>query len=340
MEAIVFSEIGKFEYTQRPEPEISNADDVKIKILAASICGSDVHILANPPGIAANPGIILGHECVGEVIQTGNGVSSFLIGDHVILDNNLTCGICPSCRSGHSNMCINMRSMGSGIDGVFCEYAVVPEYSIAKIPKEVDIRKAVFAEPMNCVMSAVKKMNIVLGCTCVVLGGGPIGQIFSEFMKKSGAGKVIISEVSESRSSYARMNGADRVINPVKENLQEEILKETDGLGADIVIDAVGCLFRDSINIIRPTGTILLFGLNANARGEIAQNDITLKEVTILGNYIAVNALGDVVNTLKNDLMDFTNLITHELPLKDFSVGLEAIRKGEAMEVVLYPGRS
>lgn len=339
MEAIVFNEIGKFEYTQRPEPVICNADDVKIKILAASICGSDVHILADPPGIAANTGIILGHECVGEVVDMGEEVTGFSAGDHVILDNNLTCGICPFCRSGHSNMCINMRSMGSGIDGVFCEYAVVPEYAVAKIPKETDVRKAVFAEPMNCVMSAVKKLDVVLGCTAVVLGGGPIGLIFSEFLKKNGAGKVIISEVSESRSSYAGANGADRVINPVKEDLQKEIWKETDGLGADIVIDAVGCLMRDAVSIIRPAGTILLFGLNANAHDDIVQNEITIKDVTILGNYIAVNALEDVANTLKNDLMDFTNMITHELPLKDFGVGLEAIRKGEAMEVVLYPGR-
>ena len=101
MEAIVFNEIGKFEYTQRPEPVICNADDVKIKVLAASICGSDVHILADPPGIAANTGIILGHECVGEVVDMGEEVTGFSVGDHVILDNNLTCGICPFCRSGH-----------------------------------------------------------------------------------------------------------------------------------------------------------------------------------------------------------------------------------------------
>lgn len=339
MEAIVFGEVGKYEYTRRPIPRIQKENEVKIKILAASICGSDVHILADPPGIKANPGVILGHECVAEVVEMGSGVTGFEAGDRVVLDNNLTCGACPACQEGHSNMCVNMRSMGSGIDGIFCEYAVVPEVAIAKIPKDVDVRKAVFAEPMNCVLSAVKKMRIVLGCTCVVLGGGPLGLMFSEFLKKSGAGKVIVSEMSEIRSKYAAANGADRIINPAKEDLEEEILKETDGFGADIVVDAVGCLMKDAIRIVRPAGTILLFGLNASARAEIAQNDITIKDITILGNYIAYHSLADVANTLKNDLADFTNMITHELPLKDFEIGLDALRRGEGMEVVLYPGR-
>lgn len=92
MNAIVFKDLGEFEYTQRPVPQVSHGDDVQIRILAASICGTDVHILRNPPGIKANRGIILGHECVGEVTEIGSDVIDLKVGDHIILDNNVPCG--------------------------------------------------------------------------------------------------------------------------------------------------------------------------------------------------------------------------------------------------------
>lgn len=94
MNAIVFKDLGEFEYTKRPVPKVCHGDDVQIKILAASICGTDVHILRNPPGIEANKGIILGHECVGEVTEIGSDVMDLKVGDHIILDNNVPCGVC------------------------------------------------------------------------------------------------------------------------------------------------------------------------------------------------------------------------------------------------------
>ncbi|MBR0397590.1 MAG: alcohol dehydrogenase catalytic domain-containing protein [Eubacterium sp.] len=337
MKAIVFQDTGKFVYTDRPVPEISRPDDVKFRILAASICGSDVQMLADPPGHIATKGIILGHECVGEVVETGMAVHSLKPGDKVIFDNNLTCGICPACKSGHSNMCANMESMGSMTDGIFCEYAVAPARAFEKIPMNTDIRKAVLAEPMTMVLSAVKKLRVVPGCTCAVLGGGPLGMMFARFLKMRGAGKVILSEVSPFRSSFAAANGVDVTVNPMKDDLEQIVLSETEQMGADIVVDAVGSLMGDAVAIARPAGTVMLFGMNAKAHTDLAQYQITMKDLTVLGNYIAVNTLGDVANLLKHDQADFSGLITHELPLKDFGTGLAAIRNGEAMKVVLYP---
>ena len=338
MQAVVFSAPATYEVTERPIPEIGAEDEMLIKILAASICGTDVHILADPPGVAANTGIILGHECVGEVVKVGKRVRGFRPGDHLILDNNLTCGVCPACRSGHSNMCTNVRSMGVHIDGVFAEYAVAPESACVKIPANIPLRKAIFAEPLNCVMGAIKKLKIMPGDTAVVLGGGPIGLYFTGLLRACGAGRVIVSEVSSFRSDFAKINGADRVVNPVQEDLQAAVLAETEGVGADIVIDAVGSLITDALRTARPGGQILLFGMNAKASAEIHQNDITSRDLKLMGNFIGLHTLTNVANVLRTGVVDFENMITHELPLSRFGEGLEAMRKGQALEVVLYPG--
>lgn len=337
MDAVVFTETGKFEVITRKIPELTRAEDVKIKILRASICGTDVHILHNPPGIEATKGIILGHECVGEVVETGDGVRTLKEGDRVVLDNNLPCGVCPACQSGSSNLCTRMASMGVHIDGVFAQYAVAPEQQMAVLDDTVSLDEAIFAEPLNCVMGAVKKLKVMPGDTVLILGGGPIGLYFTTLMRLCGAGRVLVSEISAFRKEYALGQGADRVIDPSAENLNEEILKETGGIGADIVIDAVGVLLPEAIKAVKKGGSILLFGQNGMARQELCQNDITSKGITIYGNYIGNYTLGNVTRLLKSKRCDFSRMITHRLPLKEFGTGLAAMQEGKALEVVLYP---
>lgn len=337
MQAIIFKKAGEYEVTRRPVPRIQNENQMLVKVLAASICGTDVHILANPPEYEATPGVIIGHEFVGEVVEIGPGVKTFQVGDHLICDNNLQCGVCPACQEGHYNVCPNVTAMGMQVDGVFAQYAVLPEFSAVKISKDVPIDRAIFAEPLNCVMGAVKKLKVLPGDIVTILGGGPIGMYFTSLMKMSGAGKVIVSEVSEFRGEYALKSGADRIINPTKENLEEEILKETDGRGADIVIDAVGVLVNDAVKCVKPAGQVVLFGLNQNARQEVCQSDWTRKGITIYGSFIGCYTLQTVAKALESGKVNFDHLITHRLALDEFGEGLEAMRNGTAFEVILYP---
>ena len=134
---------------------------------------------------------------MGEVVEVGDEVRALRAGDHVILDNNLPCGVCPNCQTGNSNLCVNMQSMGVHIDGVFAQYVVAPEIQMVKIPKEISLDQSIFAEPLNCVMGAVKKLKIMPGDTVLVLGGGPIGLYFTTLLHTCGAGKVLVSEVSK-----------------------------------------------------------------------------------------------------------------------------------------------
>lgn len=337
MKAVIYADVAKYEIKEVPVPEIKCDTDMLVKVLACSICGTDVHIMANPPGYKFKKGIIGGHEFVGEVVKTGSRVKSMIPGDRLICDNNIPCGVCDACLSGNSNVCQNMNSLGVDDDGVFAEYVVIPESSAVKIKKTTPVDAAIFAEPLNCVMGGVVRLKVEPGMTAVVLGGGPIGMYYARLLKLNGATNVIVSEVSEFRAGYALKNGADRVVNPAKENLKDEVMKETNNYGADIVVDAVGVLINDAIQCVCPGGQVLIFGLNAAAKQTICQTDITTKNITIQGSFIGRNTLRSVGKVLDSGLVNFDNLITHRLSLDEFGTGLEAMRKGEAFEVIMYP---
>ena len=318
-------------------PEVKKADDVLVEVEAASICGTDVHVLGDPPGFIGTKGIILGHECVGTVKQVGTGVEGFKAGDRVVLVPNLPCGYCESCRRGKANMCNNERVMGVTCDGVFARYFVAPEVALTKIPDDMPRDLAVFAEPVKCVMGAMDWVRVLPGESVLILGGGPIGLYFTMLMKANGAGKVIVSEPSKYRAEYARACGADLVVNPIEENLHEVVLRETDGNGVDIAADAVGVLIKDAIECTCKGGRVVLMGQNGAVNETICQNDIVSKGLSIYGNYIGNYIMSRTVKMLEAGVIPVEKIITHQLPLSRFEEGLEAMRNGTGLEVILYP---
>lgn len=336
MDCVVFTEVGKYEITQKPIPQLKRPNDVLVKVLACSICGTDVHILATPPQYPAIPGTIIGHEIVGEVVECGEAVTGFKPGDRLIMDNNIACGTCEICKKGDYNVCPNMKSIGMEYDGAFAQYLVCPDSNLAKINKDVPLDNAIFAEPLNVAMGGMKKLHIMPGDNVVIIGGGPFGMYFTKLCKMAGAGKVIITGRSEARRKYLLESGADRIVNTREEDLKA-VVQEEMPLGADITIECVGTTIDQCIDLVRPGGTVLVIGLNDKAEQTISQHWIARKGITILGSFIGVNVLQTVASGLNSGQLDFSYMITHRLPLKDFEIGLEAMRTSQAIEVVLYP---
>ena len=197
-------------------------------------------------------------------------VFDFKVGDTVIVNPHPGCGVCRQCKMGRPDRCERLyfsnfpgqpQTIGIFSDGAMTSYVTVPTHSLYKISKEVPSYIASLAEPLACVVNAADKVKVQPGDNVVILGAGPIGLLFTCMFKVSGASKVIVSEVSEYRRKTASECGATIVVNPNNEDLRNVVEKETSG-GADIVVEAVGPLLNECINLVRAGGKVIQFGHN------------------------------------------------------------------------------
>ncbi|MDO5548766.1 MAG: alcohol dehydrogenase catalytic domain-containing protein [Eubacteriales bacterium] len=316
-----------------PKPQISGKNDVLIKVTAVAICGTDIRALANPPAFDFVDGIIVGHEATGVVEAIGEDVTNVKVGDHVVVHPNIWCGKCPACRLNKINLCENFRHIGDRIDGAMADYLCIEERMVYVIDKAVPKHVAAMAEPLACVLNGTTSYKAHPGDTVVVLGGGPIGQIFAMLYKANGA-TVILSEPSEYRRNLANELGIEITVNPFEEDLNAKI-REFSPLGADIVVDALGVMLPTAIEIARKGGHITIFGVNQTAKVEIPQYPITEKELTIQGTYITKGTMQLAVKILENKNIPIDKLVTHRMPLEKMMEGIELSKSGMAGKVVI-----
>lgn len=336
MQAVVFHGEGKWGVESAPLPQIAADEDVLLRVERASICGTDIHILDTPPGHPATAGSILGHEYVATVAEVGAGIGHLQAGDRVVIDPNITCGLCRYCRMGMTNVCENMTTLGIFRHGGLAEFNLAPAKSLHKISSDVPLERATLAEPLACVLHAFEKAQLTPGESVAILGAGPIGLLFLLLCKTAGAGKVFMIETVEFRRRMAEKFGADGALDPKASDIAAEI-KSATGVGADIVIDAAGTLLPEALQMVRPGGRVILFGLNQHADRQLNQYLPTRYEVTILGSFIQRTEFPKVVRLLEAGILPLEKLVTHRFPLDQIGKGFEAMRAGEAIKVVAAP---
>ncbi len=336
MKCAVFHGPGDLRVERRAQPQIHGDDDVLLRVEAASICGTDLHILADPPGHPATAGCILGHEYVGEVVQAGDAVEGLRPGDRVVVDPNLTCGRCVYCRRGAANLCLNMTTLGIFLDGGFAEYNVAPARALYPISKQAPLEQAIFAEPLSCVLRGFGQAGLRMGDNVVILGAGPIGLLFLMLFRMGGAGRVGVAEVSPARSRLALQAGADVVWNPQQGDMAAPV-REWSGLGADIVVDTVGSLLGEALRLVRRGGRIVLFGMNQRATPAVSQYEITRHEISVVGTFIAGGTFPQTVRTIESGRLPLESIVTHRIGLDGIRPVLPALQTGEAVEVVIRP---
>ncbi len=327
-------EARRLELRELPMPEIARPDDVLMRIEACGICGSDVAILAGLHPVVLDT--VIGHEFVGRVEAVGAAVTHVRPGDRVAVAPNLSCGVCPYCRLGMTNHCLNWTCLGVHRNGGFAEYTVAPASAVLPLSEGLPLEEAVFIEPLSCVYAGTSKIKIQPGETAVVLGAGPIGLIFIKIFRASGAGKIIVSDVAPLRLKYARQAGADITVNPTEHDLAQVVQAET-GIGAPVVVDAVGSLAQEATNLAAKQGRICLFGVNSAARPVLEQWLITHNELDIFGTFVGVNMFPPAIRMLESGVISLSDLLSHRLPLKDIHRGFEAIRAGEAIKIMITP---
>lgn len=313
MRAAVFEGEGKLVLKDVKKPVIERADQIIGEIEVCSICGTDVHMTNVPPGYPATPGTILGHELVAKVVEVGEGVTAFKEGDRFVVNPNEYCGSCVYCRKNLPNECQNIQAMGIDVDGGFAEYVRVAEKMAFKIPEDMPAHIAAFAEPLACVIYASRKINVNPGESVAIIGAGPIGMLFIQLMKASGAYPIISVEPNAVRREYA--------------------LK----CGADYAIDVVGSQMMAAIHAIRKGGAVLLFGNNAAAIPAVIQSQITYKEARVLGTWLANASFDHAIKILASGVLKLDFLVTHTLPLEEIHEAIDILRRGEGVEVLVDP---
>ena len=336
MQAAVFEGEGRLVVRDVEPPELRAPDDVLLAVRAAGICGTDVHILAVPPGHPATPGVIMGHEYTADVVATGDRVDHVAPGDRIVVDPSIWCGSCPYCQMGLTNLCDRMTGIGIFRHGGFAPLSVVPARAVYRISSDVASEIAALAEPLADVLNGIRKLGVIPGESALVLGAGPIGLLFTLLLRAAGVGTLLVAEVADYRAAQARECGADLIINPHQQDLAAVVRGET-RLGADMVVDAVGTLLEDGLRCVRKGGRVLLFGMHEHARPAVKQYDVTKYELQILGTYIARGTFPQAVRLLEAGRLDFGRLVTHRVPLRDIQRGIDLLRRGEAVKVAVFP---
>jgi threonine 3-dehydrogenase len=348
MKSIIFKGPGEFAFEDRPKPLIKNPDDVLIKVLGVGICGTDLHILRNPPMHPAKPGIIFGHEFCGQVEDIGSAVTGVKRGDKVIVDPHPPCGYCNNCRSNRPEMCENAFLHGEGVeghaqthgifqDGGLASYAVMPTIAVYKVAPETPFQRMALAEPLSCVGYGFEKLKLQAGETVCILGAGPIGSLFTALAKANGATKVIVSEPHQYRREKALACGATRIVNPTKEDLKAICLEETNGLGVDHCIEAIGQFLMAAIDLVRVGGKVLQFGHDETANPPIKLGEIVRKEVEIHGCFLGKYYFEKAARIIESGILPLDEIATHKLPLSRYQEGLDLLRSGKALKVIMYP---
>jgi (R,R)-butanediol dehydrogenase / meso-butanediol dehydrogenase / diacetyl reductase len=334
--AAVYTAPGKVDITTVPDATPVGSDDVVVRVERCGICGSDLRALAVPPEMDYEPGVVIGHEFVGEVVDA-RGQAGVRDGDRVAVLPNIPCRRCHYCRAGRVNLCTDFTHLGAMRDGGAAQLAAVPAGMLHALPEGLDWETAALTEPLACVLNGTRRAGFHPGAPTLILGAGPIGLLFLAVAKLAGAGPIVVSEPHAERRAWAARQGADVVCDPTSEPLAEVVAHATEGIGAEIAIDAVGSLLGDAVAAVRKGGRVLVFGLNFRAQATLSPADIASREVTIEGVYIANGTFPLALRLLDAHPETFRSLITHRLELDAFWQGIEAMRDGSGMKVILDP---
>ncbi len=330
------------ELREVPIPAIGE-NDVLIKIKAAAICGSDVHIYKSAPSLMSmiKPPRIFGHEACGEVVDVGRNVRRLSMGDLVATETHIPCGVCFQCQTGGEHVCENVLLYGTHADGAFAEYARAPEVICWKLPKDTLPELGAILEPIGVAVHGVLAGEIG-GKSVAVFGCGPIGIFAVQAALALGASRVFASEVSPLRLALARECAPGAIfLNPSEVDLVAAIMAETGGRGVDVALDYTGNAdaLQLAFKLLRPRGRVSLVGIPAKPIELDLYPSIMLKEAQVFGisGRLMWQTWWQVQDLLETRKIDPLRVITHRFALADFETAMGLAARGEAGKVILYP---
>ena len=325
------------------EMPVAGPTDLLVRVQSAAICGTDNHIYDWTPWAQAriSPPMIFGHEFAGEVVEVGDEVRGFAVGDLVAAETHIPCLQCAQCRTGRQHTCEKMRIIGVHENGAFAEIAVLPQSCAWKLPPGTDPDLGAILEPIGVAANGLFKDRIG-GLSAAVIGCGPIGIFCAQLALASGARQLFLTDVNPYRLEMARRIVPEAtVLNPLEDDVEETVRGATEGRGLEVVIELSGSApgTVQAFDLLAKGGRVSLVGLPSEPITLEMTNAIIYREAVVYGStgrlmwdtWYAVDAL------LKTNAFDPTPVITHRFPLEEYDQALQLTLSGNAGKVILKP---
>jgi 2-desacetyl-2-hydroxyethyl bacteriochlorophyllide A dehydrogenase len=309
--------------------------DVVCKVVRCGVCGTDYAIYSGDTSFW-NQGLIrvpmtLGHEWSGIVAEIGSMVKNFKPGDRVVGDTGVACGQCDHCLVGDYYRCKSSQAVGTVMawDGAYAEYILMPQRHLFHLPENVSFDQGAMVEPAATALYAVKKAEVGIGDSVLVVGTGPIGLLAAKEAKLSGAAKVLVAGRKEFKLNLAKKLGADVTINTTKEKLADVIRREVGSEGVDRIVEASGSLeiLKECFNIVRPFGTISSVAFYEQNASDINIDRLVLNNISFHGVGGSLGMNQPVLNLLASGQLDPTVMITDRYPFSRVQDALNAMRE-------------
>ena len=302
----------------RPDP---GAGDVLVRMTHSGICGTDLKIFSG--AMPAPYPIIMGHEMAGEVIGGADG-TRIRAGDRVLVDPVLYCGSCFDCRAGRTNLCPNGGVIGREVNGGFADYVVAPRSHVYPLPSSLDSGTAPLIQVLTTVVHAQRRAGVAAGQSVAVLGLGVSGQLHVQLAKARGATPVVGVTRSAWKRGVADRLGADLTV-PTGEEAVLAVKGATDGRGADVVIESTGMVrsIADAITMVRPGGTVVLFGIYTATEGALPFYQLYFKEPTVVSARAAMSEnFPESIDLVASGRVVLAPLVTQVLPVTELAQAL------------------
>jgi alcohol dehydrogenase len=323
MKALVYHGPGQRSWDDVPDPVIIDPTDAIVRVDSATICGTDLHILkGDVPEV--KPGTVLGHEAVGTVVEVGSAVTTIAEGDRVLVSCITSCGRCRFCKEARYGLCTGGGGwvFGHLIDGLQAEYARVPfaDTSVYKVPPELTDEQVLFLADIlpTAFECGVLNGRVEPGDVVAIVGAGPIGLAAIMTAKLFTPGKIVAIDLADARLDKALEFGADIVINNGREDALARIQELTDGLGADVAIEAVGVpeTFELCTELIRPGGRVANVGVHGCA-ATLHLERLWIRDVLITTGLVDTFTTPKLLKLIAEGRLDPTPFATHRFGLSD-----------------------
>ncbi|WP_211342235.1 L-threonine 3-dehydrogenase [Marinomonas communis] len=323
--------------TQVDRPVIGH-NDLLIKIKKTAICGTDVHIHNWDEWAQKTIPVpmVVGHEYVGEVVEVGQEVRGFNVGDRVSGEGHITCGHCRNCRAGRTHLCRNTIGVGVNREGAFAEYLVLPAFNAFKIPDGISDDLAAIFDPFGNAVHTALSFDLV-GEDVLITGAGPIGIMAAAVAKHVGARHVVITDINDYRLELARKMGIEHTVNVAKQSLSDVMaeLKMSEGFDVGLEMSGNAAAFDSMLAAMNHGGHVALLGILPAGMG-IDWSQVIFKGLVIKGIYgrEMFETWYKMASLIQSGL-DLTPIITHHYSIDDFQKGFDVMCSGTSGKVIL-----